>query len=233
MSNKSFVAFGGLAGIVLAAGSWLAVIVYYAMVPVPQRQPVADAGAYLTSLAQHPTGTLLFQGLYALIGLCALVGIAAVYYRVRAVGEAWAVFATVTGAVAAALTVVAGIYQVANLRYLASLVRTPSQSIAGTLFGAPVPVNPLGIATFALTGVWFLVIALLMLRTDLPRLLAILGFVAFADLLAGFLASLAGATLVSNGAGIIAGAVGGPVFWLWLGVLLYRGAWKAEGDVRV
>jgi hypothetical protein len=41
-------------------------------------------------------------------------------------------------------------------------------------------------------------------------------------------AAAAGVSLVALGTGLIAGAVGGPIFWLWLGVLLQRDAVKAE-----
>lgn len=61
-----------------------------------------------------------------------------------------------------------------------------------------------------------------MLRTNLPKLLAYLGFVAFADLVVGFVASILDVQLVTTATAVIAGAVGGPVFWFWLGVLLRR-----------
>lgn len=45
--------------------------------------------------------------------------------------------------------------------------------------------------SFGLTGVWFLVTALLMLRGKWPRLLVLLGLTAVADLAVGFIAALA------------------------------------------
>jgi hypothetical protein len=80
----------------------------------------------------------------------------------------------------------------------------------------------LGVLNFGLTPIWFLVTALLMLPTDLPRLLGYLGLVACADLMFGFVTSVAGIPALSTVAALIAGAVGGPIFWLWLGVLLRR-----------
>jgi hypothetical protein len=74
------------------------------------------------------------------------------------------------------------------------------------------------------------VTALLMQKTEFPKLLALLGFIAFADLFVGFVASLAGGTLVALYTGLIAGAVGGPIFWLWLGVLLWQSAAKADAS---
>jgi hypothetical protein len=219
--GKSFVRFGGLAGILLAVTSWATVAVYYTMVPTPQRAPVTDVDAYLQSLAQSSTGTQLYNGLYALIAVWAFVGIAAMYYKVREVNPAWAVFATGLGLIASFMTVLNGLQQVAQYRYL-SLLYGGAKDLAAALFGAPPPLNPLNATTMGLTAPWFLVISILMLRTNLPKLLAYLGFVAFADLVVGFAASILDVQLVTIATAVIAGAVGGPVFWLWLGVLLRR-----------
>jgi hypothetical protein len=219
VSNASFVRFGGLAGILLAVTSLVSVAEYYLIVPAAQRLPVTDVASYLTSLAQQPTGTLLFAGLYALIAFWAVIGIPAVYFRIRAVGEAWVFFATLVGEIAAVGTLVSALSQLANLRFLASLSQ-PSNAMARILFQTPSTVNPFGVMTFGLTAVWFLVISLLMTRAGLPRLLALLGLVAFLDLTVGFVASLIDLPLVANYAALIAGALGGPLFWLWLGILL-------------
>jgi hypothetical protein len=220
VTDASFVRFGGLAGILLAVTSLVSVVEYFLLVPTAQRLPITDVASYLTSLAQQPTGTLLFSGLYALIAFWAVVGIPAVYFRICAVGGAWALFATLVGEIAAIGTLVSALYQLASLRFLASL-SPQSADIARILFQAPSAVNPFGIMTFGLTAVWFLVVSLLMTRAGLPRLLALVGLVAFLDLTVGFVASVADLPLVANYAALIAGAVGGPLFWLWLGILLF------------
>jgi hypothetical protein len=226
VSNASFVRFGGLAGILLAVTSLVSVVEYYLLVPTAQRLPITDVATYLTSLAQQPTGTLLFSGLYALIALWAVVGIPAVYIRIRPAGEAWAFFATLVGEIAAVGTLVGALYQLANLRFLVSLSQQ-SAEIARIFYQAPSAANPFGIMTFGLTAVWFLVVSLLMTRAGLPRLLALLGLVAFLDLTVGFVASVAALPLVANYAALIAGSVGGPAFWLWFGILLLS---RTSGD---
>lgn len=193
MSDRSFVRFGGLAGILLAVTSWAAVAEYYT---------VARGGTDVV-------GNEGFQFLYALIGFWALIGIVAVRERVRSAGESWSFFATLVGAIAAVGTIGSGVYEAATFR------ATGQQAAID-------PVSPLGLMTFGLTGVWFLITALLMWRTDLPKLLTVLGFVAVADLFVGFVASLAAISALATLAGIVAGAVGGPLFWLWLGILLRR-----------
>jgi hypothetical protein len=223
LSERSFIRLGGLAGILLAFGSLTAVAIYYTLVPAAQHMPITDANGYLASLAQDPTGTLLFQGGYAFIAFCALVGIIATYFRVRQLGEAWALFATLIGAIAAAATVLSSVYQFANLQYLAAHPALGQQAAA--TFDAPSPVNPLGVMGFALTAIWFLVIGLFFLRgVNQPRLLGVLALVAFADLIVGFVASVVGISSLMLGAALIAGAVGGPLFWLWQGLRLWRAA---------
>ena len=195
MDDRSFARFGGLAAILLALTSWAAVLAYAALV-----QPGDSA-----------VGLQIFQFLYALIAFWALFAIVAVYYRMRSVGEAWAFFATLVGVAASVSTMVAAMYQVANLRQ--------NPPLAGVS-----PTNPLGIMSFGLTGLWFLVANLLLWRTKTPRVLVALGFVAAADLFAGFVAGLSengGVVFLSS---LIAGAIGGPIYWLWLGRMLRRDA---------
>jgi len=195
VDDRSFARFGGLAAILLALTSWAAVLAYAALV-----QPGDSA-----------VGLQIFQFLYALIAFWALFAIVAVYYRMRSVGEAWAFFATLVGVAASVSTMVAAMYEVANLRQ--------NPPLAGVS-----PTNPLGIMSFGLTGLWFLVANLLLWRAKTPRVLVALGFVAAADLLAGFVAGLSESGGVVFFSSLIAGAIGGPIYWLWLGRLLRRDA---------
>lgn len=223
MCNHSFIRIGGLAGVLLAVTSWVSVVLYFALVPDAQRLPVANVNAYLVSLHVDPTGTLIFNGLYALLGFWALIGLVASYYRLRAAGEAWAFFATLVAVVASVGTIANGLYQLATLRYLGSLATSnPPDALLVTLFQAQPATNPYDVMTFALTGVWFLVVAVLMLHTNLPKLLAALGFVAMTDLFFGFVTALAGNATLPAYAAVIAGGLGGPIFWLWYGILLLR-----------
>lgn len=198
MSDRSFVRFGGLAGILLAVTSWAAVASYYT---------VANQG-------QDLVGLETFRLLYALTGVWALFGIVAVYWVIRAQGEAWSFFATVVGVVASAGTITASLYQVAQTRS-ALLANATSVSTAS-------PTDPLNVNTFALTGLWFLIANVLLWRVRVPRLLVLLGFVAVADLFVGFLGALAANDTITTLAAVVAGAVGGPIYWLWLGVVLRR-----------
>jgi len=195
VDDRSFVRFGGLAAILLALTSWAAVLAYATLV-----QPGDSA-----------VGLQIFQFLYALVAFWALFAIVAVYYRVRVVGEAWAFFATLIGVAASVGTMVAAMYVVANMR-----LNPPLASVS--------PANPLGVMSFGLTGLWFLIANLLLWRTATPRILVLLGFVTTVDLFAAFVAGLSENAGVVYLASLIAGAIGGPIYWLWLGRLLRRDA---------
>ena len=202
MSDRSFIRFGGLAGILLAITSWAAVVVYYT---------VAQRG-------QDVVGIQIFQFFYFLIALWALFGIVAVYWVIRTQGEAWSFFATLVGAIASVGTMTSALYQIAATRALLAVPPNVAKDLPATVAGT----DPLGIATFGLTGLWFLIANILLWRAGWPRLLVLLGFVAVADLFAGFIASLGSSAQVTTLAGLVAGAVGGPIYWLCLGLRLRR-----------
>jgi hypothetical protein len=197
VSDRSFVRFGGLAGILIALTSWLAVVTYYT---------TANGGTDVV-------GVQIFHFLYALTAFWALFGIVAVYWVTRPEGEAWAFFAVVVGLIASADTINASLYQLAGVR---AAVLDPSIAVFAS------PTNPLSVMTFGLTGLWFLIANLLLWRMRVPRLLVLLGFVAVGDLFAGFLGALSAQDSLVTLAAVVAGAVGGPLYWLWLGITLRR-----------
>ena len=204
MDDRSFVRFGGLAAILLALTSWGAVLAYATLAQ-------ANADPQLPELNNLNIGTQIFQFLYALTAFWALFAIVAVYYRIRSTGEAWSFFATLVGVAAAVGTMVAAMYQVANLRQDPPLAGASSA-------------DPLGVLSMGLTGLWFLVANRLLWRTATPRALVVLGFVAAADLLLGFVAALSENGGLVYLTSVIAGAVGGPIYWFWLGRQLRRDA---------
>lgn len=208
VSDRSFIRFGGIAGILLALTSWAAVAAYYAY------------ALEATDLA----GLETFRLLYALVAFWALFGIVAVHWVTRQVGEAWSFFATLVGVAAAAATIAASLYQVAGLRaaILAHATQPPGAS----------PADPLNVMSFGLTGLWFLVANALLWRARYPRPLVLLGFVAAADLLLGFYGALGAQEGLVNFAALVAGAAGGPLYWLSLGVVLRRRTAGADRSAR-
>jgi hypothetical protein len=221
MGDQSFIRCGGLAGILGAVTSWSAVAISYNLVPDAQRLPIKDFDAYLYSLGLDPRGTLIFHLLSGLVGFWTLFGIVASYYRVRAAGEAWAFFATLVGALAAVGTLVNGLYQVGLLRFVGTF-DSKNPPILVDLLRAQPPTNPYGVMTFVLMSLWFLVMATLMLRTNLPRLLSALGWGVAVGLFFSFIATLGENTILPVYVAAIVGGVGSPIFWLWYGILLLR-----------
>jgi hypothetical protein len=201
VSDRSFVRFGGLAGILLAITSWAAVAAYYT---------VAKRG-------QDVVGIQVFQLLYGLTAFWALFGIVAVYWVIRDYGEAWSFFATLVGVGASLATMTASLYPIAFTRDILSrpvdFAVMPSSGPA---------TDPLHLATFGLTGIWFLIVNLLLRNARFPRLLVALGFVAVVVLFVGFFAALSEQAALATYVSVFAGAVGGPFYWLWVGILLRR-----------
>lgn len=193
MDDRSFIRFGGLAAILLALTSWAAVLAY----------------ATLVDPEDPRLGLQVFQLLYALVAFWALFAIVAVYYRVRPVGEAWAFFATLVGVAASVGTMAGAMHEIANMRQ--------SPPVGGVS-----PTDPLAVMSFGLTGLWFFIANLLLRRTPAPRVFVYLGIVTAVVLLAGFVAALSGNGGQVYLAGVFAGAIGGPIYWLWLGRQLRR-----------
>lgn len=194
--------FGGLAGILLAITSWAAVAAYY----------------FLAKGGQDLPGLDIFRLLYALTAVWALFGIVAVHWIVRSNGEAWSFFAVLVGVVASAFTIAASLYPIA---YTRSVLSAPVD-LTKPLATPASPADPLNVMTFALTGLWFVVANLLLARSGVRRPLVALGFVAAADLFIGFFAALGAWGTAVTLAALVAGAVGGPLYWLWLGFTLRR-----------
>jgi hypothetical protein len=198
VSDRSFVRFGGLSGILLAATSWLAAIVYFT---------AARSG-------QDLAGLETFQLLSALVAFWALFGIVAVHWTVRPHGEAWSFFAVLIGVSSSLGTISASLYQVAGLR--AAILDPASRPPASS------PTDPLSVMSFALIGLWLLIASVLLWRARFPRLLAALGIVAALAHFVGFLGALSAEESQITAARVVTGAVLVPVYWLWLGLRLRR-----------
>lgn len=202
VSDRSFVRWGGLAAVLLAVTSWLATGAYYAL---------GKGGSDLV-------GMEMFALVSALVGFWALFAIVAMHWMLRGAGEAWSLFAMVVGVVAAVLGIAAALYPIAFTRAVLARPLEPSArfpvSIAAT--------DPLNVVSFALAGLWFLVIGLLLWRGAGPRRLAGLAFITAAALFFGFVAGLSGDDPAVTFAALAAGAVTAPLFWIWAGVRALR-----------
>lgn len=162
----------------------------------------------------------MFGSLVALAAAWALFAIVAVHWRLRGLGEAWSFFAMLVGLAAAFATMTAALFPIAFTRAVLARPLDPTQplpiSVAAT--------DPLGLMSLGATGLYLLIVALLLWRGGMPRRLAALALIAGAALVAGFFAALgaqASAAMLGN---VVGAAVAGPLFWIWMGVLLRRRA---------
>lgn len=224
MTDRSFMRLGGILAIIIAVDALLAVGVYFTLVPPEQRLlPFVGAEAFLASLSQSPGPLQLYYLLYALNPVLNLLPITAIYFRVRHTSETWSLFALLIGMIGAFFWMVFGFQQLEQFRYLAALY-SMNPEVALLQFNSPQILNPLNGVAGGFISIWFLLTGLLLLKTDASRLLAIVAFIAFADLLAGFLAPVAGFTQVAVYTAGIAGAIGGPAFWILAGLDLLKHA---------
>ena len=186
----------------LAVTSWLATGAYYVL---------AKGGSDLV-------GMEMFGLLCALIGFWALFAIVALHWTLRMTGEAWSLFAAHIGVVAAVLGIAAALYPIALMRAVLARPLDPNATFPVSVAAT----DPVNVVTFALVGLWFLVIGLLLWRGAGKRRLAGLALVTAVALFVGFLASLSGGACTVTFAALAAGAVPAPLFWLWTGLRIFR-----------
>lgn len=224
MNDRTFLRAGAWLSFAIAVDALVAVAVYFTMVPLAQRLiPFAGAEAFLASLAQNSGPLQLYYLLYALNPVLTLLPVMAVYFRLRHTGETWALFALFIGMLGAFVWMIFGFQQLEQFRFLSALYALNPQA-AVMQFNAPQILNPFNGVAGGFISIWFLLTGLMLLKANANKLLVLVAFIAFADLLVGFLAPLAGFPEIARYTAGIAGAVGGPLFWILMGLDLLKHA---------
>ena len=192
MNGTSFDRFAGLASIL--AG--LAGIGYAVAFVVLKNAPLS---------AQFLTLAPLF----------AVVGLVAVFERVRSIDSGYATLALALGVFGSLVASTHGVYDLANVLHPPALFPD-----------GPNAVDPRGFSTFALTGLAVLILASLAGRSpDLPRWVSPLGLVLGVFLVLTFLGRLIvldATSMLVLGPALVAGLLS-PIFFLLLGAWLLRG----------
>lgn len=232
MNDRSFMRTGAWLSFAIAVDALLAVAVYFTMVPVAQRLiPFAGAEAFLASLAQDASALQMYYFLYALNPVLTLLPVMAVYFRLRHTAETWSLFALFIGMIGGFLWMLFGFQQLEQFRFLSGLYSVNPQA-ALLQFSSPQILNPFNAIAGGFISIWFLLTGMMLLKANANKLLVLVAFIAFADLLAGFLAPLAGFPEIARYTAGIAGAVGGPLFWILMGLdLLKHSAPVTQGSV--
>lgn len=164
-------------------------------------------------------GGLLSALFLMLGGLLASAVVVALYERLRATDESFALWALVLGVIGAAGSAIHGGYDLANA------VNVP-ESNAAALANLPSQTDPRGLLTFGVAGLGILVVSWLIVRGgQFPRNLGLLGYLLGILLLVIYLARLI--ILDPTNPLVVAavlptGFILNPLWYLWLGLTLRR-----------
>jgi hypothetical protein len=184
--------------------------------------------AALAAYAAAPLGRDVAQTLLAVGGMAALPAVVAVYARLRDRSLGWATLSVGLGGAMAILTALHAVHSLFLLRAarrLADTGDTALEAAAVALLNAPSPADPSSFGRYFIAGVWLLVTGALMVRSRVfPDRLGWLAAAAGVGSLLFFLGQVFGVPVLSFATGLAGSAVVGPVFWVWLGVVLWRQA---------
>ena len=203
-SSRSFERSAGATAVGVGVGGLL-----YSVAFVIISRSAPDTGRFLSSL-------LLLIG-----GVLGIQVMAALYRRLRDVDAGFALVGLLFGFAGALGSTAHGAYDLANFLH-------PPATLASDI---PSAVDPRGILTFGLSGLAMLVIARLMSRgAGFPARLALLGYVSGVLLVIiylGRLVVLDPASPLILVPAAVEGFVVNPVWYIWLGMTLWRGEQSA------
>jgi len=200
MTSTSFEKFGGLCAVATGVSGFL-----YSVAFIIISRSAPNLGGLLSAL-------FLMLG-----GLLATAALVAVYNRLRETEAAFALWALLLGLVGAIGSVIHGGYDLANA------INPP----ASPNLGLPNPIDPRGLLTFGVAGVALFVVAWLIGRGgQFPRGFGYLGYVSAVLLIVlylGRLIVLEATSPVIVVPALLEGFLVNPIWYIWLGVALWRG----------
>jgi hypothetical protein len=197
--KDTFGKFGGLSAIVVGVLSILYAIFF--LVIARQAEFLGTYGSWL---------------ILAVSGIFSSAAYVALYQRVRAAGEGFALWALLLGIGASFATFQHGAYEAGLLN---------AARAAGTVTGTvPSEVDPAGLAAFLVVGIVSLLFSWLVLKAGvLPRSLGYLGILNAVLLVILYFASAGGVQTLILISGGLTSVIVGPIWWIWLGVKLREG----------
>lgn len=199
MGVKSFERFGGSMGILAGIAGFLYAVAFIIL-----------RNALLSSL------------FLMLVGVFSTGALVALYYRLRQTDIAFGLWALLMGIAGAFGSAVHGGYD------LAYNVNVPSPAPPPELMALPSQVDPRGLLTFGFTGIALFTFSWLILRSRvLPSTLGYVGYLSAVLLIAlylGRLIVLDPANPVILVPALLNGFILNPVWYIWLGIALYRHA---------
>ncbi len=223
MSETHFQKFAGAAAIVVGLSSLLYGLIFLFLFPAEQK---GAPPASLIAFAANPTPLVLLSFLLALGGLAASVAVVGIAQRLRDGQVGIAFWAAALGFAYGLLTALQAVYQLFLASTMSALYarNDPAlQAAAVVVTYAPSPVNTFGFSKFFLSGLWLFVTGALMVRSGyFPRTLGYLALIAGVGVILLFIGQATGTLTLILAVGVPGSAVVGPLFWLWVGYLLWR-----------
>jgi hypothetical protein len=226
VKDTSLSRIGGFSGFAIAILSIVYAVAYLFITPVAQRG--GDLTAFYSSFAADPTGRQLANLCFVISGILGPFVVVGVSERLRGLSEGWARWALIMGTLAIVATGLHGFYNLIVTPIHASLYNSGDAATRAAIVvarSAPLPIDPVEFFSFGVTGLWALMVGLLILRgADLPRWLGYVALVAGVDMLVLFFADVAGAGTLVLLTGGPASLILGPAMWAGFGRMLLRHA---------
>jgi len=230
-TDNSLSKVGGICSILLAI-SYIVVGVTYLLLPAAQQQPPGDPAQFLTSFSENPTPLSVEYLAFALGAVFAFAAIPAISELVRSGNEGWVRWMSGLAYLGFAVTAL-------NFFRLLALVPAQADAYAAAdsetklviVNSGNLGLDPQGWLLFGSVGLWVLVVSWLALRkAALPKLWAVLGIavaIAYGLVVAGYVLEVGGLITIAAGLG---GIILGPIWYIWVGVLMYRPQAQAGGE---
>ena len=222
MQERTLQTFAAAAAFVVGLSSLIFGLVFLFGVPDAQKGPAPDA---LTSYAANPTAVQFTFVLVIIGSLAALLAIVGIYRRLSDKNAGWALLSLILGVAFSILTALDATYTAFLFPALSNLYATGNAAIKASAviaWNIPSPVNPYDFAEFFLSGLWLLVTGWLIIRSDyFARIAGYLALIAGIGQIVLFVSTFTGTLPLILGIGIPGAVVAGPVFWLWIGYILW------------
>src|SRR5512138_3141462 len=225
MKDNSVAKLGGICSILLGT-SYVVSSITELLLPAAY---TVDNDARVPIMFFEPNRDLFMTQWFvmAIGAVFALAVIPAVSARVRGVNEGWLRWTGMLATIGFVATILDNYWQIMLTPAASAAYATGSQAarIALQLPTAPQVVDQQGWLEFGAVGLWVLVVNLLALKIRAwPRSLAYLGLVAAAGYFLILVSSVVPAlSRLETPVVAVIGAVAGPIWYAWMGVVLYRG----------